>query len=109
MKSILFSFFLLLTVSGYSQVLSKINIIYEYRDTLVMNDGTKYKIIEKTPLYAVTDTTIQLKYTVNDKTLILNRVLLVEEKEKEKNQMELIEWVKGKMVFYQLRESKNSE
>ncbi|WP_378174484.1 hypothetical protein [Aquimarina sp. SS2-1] len=101
MKTILFSFFLILTISGYGQVLSKTSIIYESKKSVVMNNGKEYKILKETPLYAVTDTTIPLKYTFKDKTLILNRVLLVAEENKQK---QLIEWVKGKMTFYELRE-----
>jgi len=65
------------------------------------NSGKEYKVVEKIPLYAVTDTTIPLRYTFNDKTLILNRVLVVKGKGKQKK---LIEWIKGKMVFYEFRE-----
>ncbi|WP_147406224.1 hypothetical protein [Aquimarina sp. BL5] len=103
MKSILFSFFLMLVISGYGQALSKTNIIFESKKIVVMNNGKEYKILKETPLYAITDTTIPLRYTFEDKTLILNRVLLVKEKNEKK---ELIEWVKGKMTFYELREPK---
>ncbi|WP_298539671.1 hypothetical protein [uncultured Aquimarina sp.] len=106
MKSILFSFFLILAISGYGQALSKTNIIFESKKAVVMNDGKEYKILKETPLYAVTDTSIPLRYNFEDKTLILNRVLLVKENEEKK---ELIEWIKGKMTFYELRPSKDSE
>ncbi|WP_299180569.1 hypothetical protein [uncultured Aquimarina sp.] len=103
MKSILFSFFLVIAISGYGQVLSKTNIIYESKKTVVMNNGKEYQIIKETPLYAVSDTTIPLRYKFRDNVLILNRVLLVKEADKSK---ELIEWTKGKMLFYELREAK---
>ncbi|MHA7057292.1 hypothetical protein ACWGOQ_0008750 [Aquimarina sp. M1] len=106
MKSILFSFLFIISVSGYAQSLSKTSIIYESKKSVVMNNGKEYRILKETPLYAVTDTTIPLRYTFKDKTLILNRVLLVTEKDQQK---ELIEWVKGKMTFYKLRESKDSD
>ncbi|MFD2562189.1 hypothetical protein [Aquimarina rubra] len=106
MKSILFSFFLILSISGYGQSLSKTSIIYESKKSVVMNNGKEYKILKETPLYAVADTTIPLRYTFKDKTLILNRVLLVTEDNKQK---QLIEWVKGKMTFHELREPKYSE
>ncbi len=103
MKSILFSFFLVIAISGYGQVLSKTNIIYESKKTVVMNNGKEYQIVKETPLYAVSDTTIPLRYKFRDNILILNRVLLVKEDNKSK---ELIEWTKGKMLFYELREVK---
>ncbi|MDH7446539.1 hypothetical protein [Aquimarina sp. 2201CG14-23] len=106
MKSILFSFFMMIAISSYGQVLSKTNIIFESKDSIVMNDGKKYKIIKETPLYAVADTTIKLRYSFKDKTLILNRVLLIKEKDKPK---QLIEWVKGKMIYYEYRALKNVE
>ena len=107
MKSILFSFFLTIGISGYGQVLSKTNIIYESKKTVVMNNGKEYTILKTAPLYeAFTDTTIPLKYNFEDKVLILNRVLILKEEDKEK---ELIEWVQGKMTFYELRESKHTE
>ncbi|WP_299253339.1 hypothetical protein [uncultured Aquimarina sp.] len=106
MKSILFSFFLMFTIFGYGQALSKTKIIFESKKVVVMNNGKEYKILKETPLYAVTDTSIPLRYIIKNKTLILNRVLLVKEADEKK---ELIEWIKGKMTFYELRESKDSE
>ncbi|WP_299436095.1 hypothetical protein [uncultured Aquimarina sp.] len=107
MKSILFSFFLTIGISSYGQVLSKTNIIYESQKTVVMNNGKEYKILKEAPLYeAFTDTTIPLRYNFEDKVLILKRVLILKEKDNEK---ELIEWAQGKMTFYELRESKDSE
>lgn len=81
--------------------LSKTNIIYESKKTVVLNNGKEYQIIKETPLYAVSDTTIPLRYKIKDKILILNRVILVKKADTSK---ELIEWTKGKMLFYELRE-----
>ncbi|MBW1298155.1 hypothetical protein [Aquimarina litoralis] len=106
MKSKLLLVFLALGISGYGQVLSKTNIIFESNKTIVMNNGKEYKILKETPLYAISDTTIPLRHKVKENTLILNRVLLIKEKDEQK---ELIEWIKGKMIFYELRSSKNSK
>lgn len=106
MKSITLLVTLVIGISGYGQVLSKTNIIFESNKTVVLNNGKEYEILKLTPLYAVSDTSIPLRHTVKDKTLILNRVLLIKEKDEPK---ELIEYIKGKMFYYELRETKNTE
>ncbi|MGY3794770.1 hypothetical protein [uncultured Aquimarina sp.] len=106
MRSILLLVALAIGISGYGQVLSKTNIIFESNKTVVLNNGKEYKILKETPLYAISDTSIPLKHTVKEKTLILNRVLLIQEKDEPK---ELIEYIKGKMFFYELRDTKSTE
>lgn len=102
MKSFIYMCLLLCTISGYGQTLSKIKILYESKDVVVLNSGQKYQIIKETPLYAITDVTIPIKYELDGKTLVLNRVLLVKSR-KEKENKKLIEWIKGKLIFYELR------
>jgi len=77
MKSFIYVCLLLCTISSYGQTLSKTKIL-------------------------LTDVTIPIKYELDGKTLVLNRVLLVKSN-KEKENKELIEWIKGKMFFYKLR------
>lgn len=106
MRSIILLVALAIGMSGYGQVLSKTNIIFESNKSVVLNNGKEYKILKETPLYAISDTIIPLRYKVKETILILNRILLIKEKDEPK---ELIEYIKGKKFYYELRETKSIE
>lgn len=100
----LLSFFLLISLCSFGQILTKERIIYEYKDQLVMNDGVHYKILVSRPFYQITDTTIPQLKEFQDHVLRLNRVLILRSDEK---YAQLIEWVKEKMKYYELRSLDN--
>ena len=104
MKIHLLSFFLLVSLCSFGQILTKERIIYEYKDQLVMNDGAHYKILVSRPFYQITDTTIPQHKEFQDHVLRLNRVLILRSDEK---YAQLIEWVKENFKYYELRSLDN--
>ena len=97
MKKILLLIFLFLSIQGYTQSLSKLKILYERKDRIVMNDGKSYKILVNKPFYSVSDPTIPTYKQVADHVFRLNRVLILKN---ENTYIELIEWVKENMTIY---------
>ncbi len=104
MKKILPIIFLFLSLQSYSQSLSKLKILYERKDKIVMNNGKNYEILVNKPFYSVSDSSIPRHKQVADHVFRLNRVLILRN---EDTYIELIEWVKENMTIYQSRKPVN--
>ena len=104
MNCLLTLYLIVIPVITYGQVLSETSIIFESKKSIILNNGSEYKLVKETPLEsAVLDFTIPITHVEAEKTLVLNRVLLIK---KEEQEQELIEWITGPMKFYKLRNSK---
>lgn len=82
-------------IKSNSQSLSKLCIIYEHKDQIVLSNGKQYQIVLDKPFYEVTDKTIKPFKESNEHVLRLNRVLTLRNK---LESLELIEWVKGNNI-----------
>ncbi len=105
MKIVLLIVFLCITINNYAQSLSKNNIIYERKDQIVLNNGKQYQILVEKPFYKVADTSIKKFVQVVNDLLRLNRVLILHNNDE---YIELVEWIKGDIRLYQLRELANA-
>ncbi len=102
MKRILLFFWLCIGFNIYAQSDSEIEIIYEYKNQMILNDGKTYKVLSNKPFYAVYDNSIQVYQEVDEHILRLNRVLLLSYDDDKK--IKLIEWVKKEMRLYERRD-----
>ncbi len=105
MKKCLFLLFLLFSTIQYGQSVSKIHIIYEYKDQIIMDNGKQFQILRETLFYEVSDTTIDKFIQIGDHVLSLNRILTIKSDNDE--YLELIEWSTDDMKFYEYREIGN--
>jgi len=94
-----------LPVIIYGQVLSETSIIFESKKSIILNNGSEYTLIKETPLESVMDLTIPIMHLEEERTLVLNRVLLIK---KEEQEQELIEWITRIIKFYKLRNSEKN-
>lgn len=99
-------YIIFLPIIMHGQVVSETNIIFESKKSIILNNGSEYELIKETPLEAIMDVTIPITHSIEEKTFVLNRVLLIKNEEDEKK--ELIEWITGTSKFYKLRDSKKS-
>jgi len=93
--------FLLFSTTNYGQCLSKIQMIYESADLVVMNNGKEYKIVLQRPYEKVDDPTITTYNKIGDNKLKFNRLLMIRGNNK---LIELLEWKKGNYTYYESRE-----
>ncbi len=106
MNKYLLIVFLLFTSSHFAQTLSKTSILYESKNQVVLNNGKKYTKLVETPFYEIKDTAIKKHIQVADHLLRLNRIFILKTGSE---YVELIEWVKEKMSFYEYRELSDSQ
>lgn len=100
MKKLLLILFIAVYGVSYAQNLSREHIIYEHKDQVVMNNGQQYKVVSNKFFYEINDQTIFQYKRVFDHVLRLNRVLILQSKTE---QVQLIEWIKNDVKFYEYR------
>ncbi|MDY8136261.1 hypothetical protein [Aquimarina sp. 2201CG5-10] len=107
MRKITLLVLILFSIKQYGQCLSKVQIIYEYKDIIVLNNGKQYQVTGQIPFYEIKDTSILRFRKVDGNIMSLNRILKIQN-DKDKEYRELIEWTKDKVTFYQFKQSKSS-
>ncbi|WP_378187967.1 hypothetical protein ACE939_06080 [Aquimarina sp. W85] len=99
MKKLLLLTLLLLPITNFAQCLSETQVIYQYKDQLILNDGLTYKVLDEKQFYQVSDPSIAQHQEVGDLVLRLNRVLIIWSDELGKKK-QLIEWVRPSQTYY---------
>ncbi|WP_159025662.1 hypothetical protein [Aquimarina sp. Aq78] len=105
MIKILFLFFLFFSFSNYAQCLSKVQLIFEDTDLIVMNNGEQYKISTIKPFYRVNDPSIPKYISAKNQVLRINRVLLLKNNE---DYRRLVEWTERGYKYYEYRDVTNN-
>lgn len=103
MKKILFLILFTYPLINYGQDLIDVTVIYSSKDIIIFDNGDKFKVQTTTPFYAVTDSSIDQFIQKDDDFLRLNRVLSIKNNNE---RIELMEYIKEKMVIYRYRSSK---
>lgn len=89
-------FILPLTMVGQSS--KKVELIYQGKNTLILNDGIKYDVVLERPYYYVNDPDIKQSKVIKKETVHLSRVIIIEKKGQHKR---LVEWVGKDNIFYE--------
>jgi len=108
-RVLLLSVFLLISFCQYGQTLSKTKIIYQHKSDIILNDGNAYEIVKESYPFELNQNhaTDNFNLQIDKHKLYINKVILLKTKSKKNKYVELIEWTKDKMIFYQRRSVAN--
>jgi len=107
-RVLLLSVFLLISFCQYGQTISKTKIIYQHENDIILNDGHAYEIVKESYPFELNQnhSADNFNLQIDNHKLYINKVILLKNKNKNKY-VELIEWTKGEMIFYQKRRVAN--